>query len=179
MRLRTEVIAMKTARIASRAPAIRAAYFSVNSGLELERKRQETTAAERSSIVLSPPNPSRAGLRALHAAARETTASTIIQAIVNLWSCRMRRDREGACDGSAEIISAGPTVPETLSGERFGHEDVVARNLDGDVGSEWSGAGLEVAEVAIKSGERSASADNAEVDSDATGLAEKILGRIH
>ncbi len=90
----------------SRVPAIRAAYLSVSSGLEFERKRQKTTVAESSSMALSPPKPRRAGLRALHAAKSETAASTSIHAIVNLWSCKMRRER-GVGAGSVEIMSSG------------------------------------------------------------------------
>jgi hypothetical protein len=40
--------------------------------------------AERSSIALSPPKASSAGLRATHAAARDTAASIVIQTIVRV-----------------------------------------------------------------------------------------------
>jgi len=46
------------------------------------RKRHNTTAAERSSIALSAPKASSAGLRAMHAAETERHASTTIQTIV-------------------------------------------------------------------------------------------------
>jgi len=67
----------------------------------------------------------------------------------------------------------------TFSGEDFGHENVMAGNLGGHVRSEKSGAGFEVAEVAIKSGKGRARADDTEVNRDAAGLAEKVLRGIH
>src|SRR5260370_32150304 len=94
----------------SRTPPMRAAYLSASSGLEFERKRQKTTVAESSSIALSPPNPRRAGLLALHAARSETAASTTIQAIVNLWSWRMRRLKQGVGTGSVKLITFQPNV---------------------------------------------------------------------
>jgi hypothetical protein len=60
--------------------------------LDIDRKRQKTTAAESSSIALSPPKASRAGLRDVQAAPSETAASTLIQIIVNTWSLRTRRE---------------------------------------------------------------------------------------
>src|SRR5260370_16870040 len=69
------------------------------------------------------------------------------------------------------------SAPPSANG--FGHEDVVARNLHEYVRSERSGAGFDVAEVAIKGGERSAGADDAEVDRHASGPAEIILPALH
>src|SRR5258708_2015198 len=65
------------------------------------------------------------------------------------------------------------------SAKGFGHEDVVAGNLYGDVRSERGGAGFVVAEVAVKSREWRARTDDTEVDSDAIRLAEEILRSIH
>src|SRR5580692_7794971 len=66
-RFRAEVNTTNAARITSNTPARRAARvsFSVN------RKRQKTTAAESSSIKLSPPKANSAGLCDLQAALRE------------------------------------------------------------------------------------------------------------
>ena len=46
------------------------------------RNLRSTTTAEKSSMALSPPKASRAGLCACHAAKRDTRASTLIHAIV-------------------------------------------------------------------------------------------------
>ena len=62
----------KMARTKTKAPAARAASFSVPAEFGLERNRQRTTIAERSSTALSPPNPKRAGLCAFQAAASAT-----------------------------------------------------------------------------------------------------------
>jgi hypothetical protein len=58
-------------------------------------------------MALSPPKASNAGLRARHAANKETTASTPIQAIVMVWTRRMRRMASGVVICSAEAIWAG------------------------------------------------------------------------
>jgi hypothetical protein len=55
----------------------------------------------------------------------------------------------------------------------------MAGDLGGHIRSERSGAGFEVAEVTIKRRKRRARADDAKVDGDAAGLAEKILRGIH
>jgi hypothetical protein len=65
------------------AAAIRATCFSDRSWAE-ERNRHNTAAAERSSIALSPPKASSAGLRAFHAADSDMAASTVIQRIVSV-----------------------------------------------------------------------------------------------
>src|SRR5260370_16067010 len=122
-------MATKRARTMSSAPAMRAAYLSASSGLEFERKRQKTTVAESSSIALSPPNPRRAGLLALHAARSETAASTTIQAIVNLWSWRMRRLKEGVGTGSVKLITFRSNVPRKTA---FGPHAVRAKNVSPD-----------------------------------------------
>ena len=67
----------------------------------------------------------------------------------------------------------------TSSGEDFGHEDVMAGNFSRNIGRKGSGAGFEVAEVAIKRRKRRARTDDAKVDHNAAGLAEKFLGGIH
>jgi len=92
---RTETKTTYAATAKSRPPAIRAARFSVSEGLEVDRKRRKTTAAESSSFALSPPKAGRAGLRDAHAATSETAASTLIQIIVNAWSRRTRRETSG------------------------------------------------------------------------------------
>src|SRR5713226_4149775 len=92
---RTETKVTYAARAKSKPPAIRAARFSVSEGPEVDRKRQKTTAAESSSIALSPPKARRAGLRDVQAAPSETAASTLIQIIVNTWSRRTRRETSG------------------------------------------------------------------------------------
>src|SRR4029077_9132232 len=61
------------------------------------------------------------------------------------------------------------------SDECFGHEDVMARNFGRDFGSERGGAGLDVAEVAVERREGRAGTDDAEVDGDTAGFAEKVF----
>src|SRR5712692_1610835 len=92
---RSETKTTYAARAKSKPPAIRAARFSVSEGLEADRKRQKTTAAESSSSALSPPKARRAGLRDVQAAPSETAASTLIQMIVNTWSRITRRETSG------------------------------------------------------------------------------------
>ncbi len=65
------------------------------------------------------------------------------------------------------------------SANGFGHEDVVAGNLYGDVWGERGGARFAVAEMAVKGREWCSRADDAEVDRDAICLAEIILRSIH
>ncbi len=77
-KFRTEVSITSPANAKRKTPAIRAARAS----LSWNRKRQNTTAAESSSIKLSPPKAMRAGLCELQAAPSETTASTVIQTMV-------------------------------------------------------------------------------------------------
>ena len=55
----------------------------------------------------------------------------------------------------------------------------MAGDLGGHVRSERSGPGFEVAEVAIKRRKGRARTDDAKVDGDAAGLAEKILRGVH
>ena len=59
-------------------PALRSAC----SCAALVRNLQNTTTADASSMALSPPNASSAGLLARHAAKRAIAASALIQAIV-------------------------------------------------------------------------------------------------
>jgi hypothetical protein len=69
--------------------------------------------------------------------------------------------------------------PRASSIQGFRHEDVMAGNLEGHIGSKRSGADFEVAEVAVKGRERCARAHDAEVDGPATCFAEIALGDIH
>ena len=69
--------------------------------------------------------------------------------------------------------------PRASSIQGFRHEDVAAGNFDRHIGSERSGAGFAIAEVAIKGRERRARADDAEVDGAATCFAKIIFGGIH
>lgn len=78
----TEVTTTHAASANSSPPAIRAALRSVCTCAALALNLQSTTVAEASSIALSPPNASSAGLRTRHAAKSETAASTLIQTIV-------------------------------------------------------------------------------------------------
>src|ERR1019366_3823494 len=55
-----------------------------------ELNRRYTTTAERSSMALSPPKASNTGLRAIHAAERDRTASALIQPMVMAWIRRIR-----------------------------------------------------------------------------------------
>jgi len=71
---------------------VRAAILSLRAASDFERNRPRTTIAESNSIALSPPNPNRAGLRAVLAAASATNASALIQITVNACS-RMTRGR--------------------------------------------------------------------------------------
>jgi hypothetical protein len=63
-------------------------------------------AYEKSSMALSPPKASSAGLCPRHAAKRDTTASTLIQAIVTACTRRMRRVTSEADICSTEAIMA-------------------------------------------------------------------------
>src|SRR6266487_759470 len=85
---------------------------------------------------------------------------------------------EGAADWKGRKCKLTITTAR-LSANGFGHEDVMAGNLNGHVRGERSGAGFEVAEVAVEGRKRRAGADDAEVDSDAARLAEEILRSIH
>jgi hypothetical protein len=78
-----------------------------------------------------------------------------------------------------EGVQVNHKKPLFPSANGFGHKDVVAGNLYGDIGGEWGGASFEVAEVAVKRRKGRAGANDAKVDSDAAGLAEKILRGIH
>ena len=89
-RLVTKVTATKAARANNKAPATRAARLSASPCAAVARNLHSTTTAEKSSMALSPPKASRAGLRARHAAKRDTAASTLIQTIVTIctrWIC--------------------------------------------------------------------------------------------
>lgn len=81
-KFKIEVSTTKLANAKSRPPAIRAARASPS----VKRKRQKTTAAESSSIKLSPPKANIPGLREVQAVPRETMASTLIQISVTTWS---------------------------------------------------------------------------------------------
>src|SRR5438067_10434649 len=91
----------KAATTESKPPATRAANFSASAESDLERNRQRTMIAENSSIALTPPNPRRAGLRAAQAAPSATTASTVIQAIVNAWRRTIQRSKSEASGAAA------------------------------------------------------------------------------
>jgi len=78
----TEVATTHAARRKSSTPAIRAACCSACSGAALARNRERTTTADASSMALSPPNATSAGLCARHAAKRDTAASALIHATV-------------------------------------------------------------------------------------------------
>src|SRR5207302_4697939 len=69
--------------------------------------------------------------------------------------------------------------PQGRSGERFGHDDVVARNFDRHIGSERGSTTFVIAEMTIKGRERGACADDAEVDGLATRFAKVAFGSIH
>src|ERR1700676_1212931 len=68
-----ELMITKAATKKSKPPATRAADFSATAESGLERNRQGTMIAENSSMTLSPPNPRRAGLLAVHDATSATT----------------------------------------------------------------------------------------------------------
>jgi len=68
----------------SKPPAIRAARASPN----VKRKRRNTTAAESSSIKLSPPKANSAALCEIQAVPRDTMASTFIHMSVMTWSLK-------------------------------------------------------------------------------------------
>jgi len=76
------VIATYAASTNNKAPVTRAARVSASSCAAIARNPHITAAAEKSSMALSPPKASKAGLRARHAAKKDTTASTLIHAIV-------------------------------------------------------------------------------------------------
>jgi hypothetical protein len=59
-----------------------ARFSGARASLSVNRKRQNTTAAESSSIKLSPPKAGSAGLREFQAVQRETAASTVLQTMV-------------------------------------------------------------------------------------------------
>src|SRR3989442_405151 len=101
-----ELTMTKAATTKSKPPTERAANFSASAEWDLERNRQRTTIAENSSIALSPPNPRRAGLRAIQAAASATMASTVIQAIVSTCRRTTRRSKSGAAGAAAMAISS-------------------------------------------------------------------------
>src|SRR5271169_4656977 len=88
-------------------PVMRAARRSMCSCAAWARNLHSTTTAERSSMALSPPKASNAGLCAHQAAKRETTASTIIHAIVTAWTRRMRRRASGVAICNTEAIWVG------------------------------------------------------------------------
>ena len=67
----------------------------------------------------------------------------------------------------------------TFSGEEFGHEDVMAGNLDGHIGSERGGAGFREAKMAIKGRKRRARAEDTKIDGPATRFAKVIFCGIH
>ena len=69
--------------------------------------------------------------------------------------------------------------PSHSLANHFGHEDIVAGNLNVDIGGERGSAGFEVAKMAIEGGEGCACTDNAKVDGAATRVAKAALGGIH
>ena len=78
----TEVATTQAARANRSPPAIRATLRSACSCAALTRNLQSTTTADMSSIALSPPKASNAGLRARHAEKSDTAASIVIEAMV-------------------------------------------------------------------------------------------------
>src|SRR5258708_21958719 len=104
MRASPEVTPTNTARTMSKTPAIRAARSSVREGSALDRKHQRTTAAESSSIALSPPKARSAGLCAIQDATRETSASTLIHQIVNIWRRSTRLEKACAEEDAVSDI---------------------------------------------------------------------------
>src|SRR5437867_10619330 len=96
----------KAATTKSKPPTARAANFSASPESDLEQNRQRTTIAENNLIALSPPNPRRAELRAIQAAASATMASTVIQAIVSTCRRTTRRSKSGAAGAAAMAISS-------------------------------------------------------------------------
>jgi hypothetical protein len=62
----------------------------------VKRKRKNTTAAESTSIKLSPSKANSAGLCEIQAVPEETTASKLLQMSVMTWSCRIFRETSGA-----------------------------------------------------------------------------------
>jgi hypothetical protein len=85
-------------------PATRAARLSASSCPAVARNLHSTTTAEKSSMALSPPNARRAGLRARQAEKRDTTASTLIHAIVTVCTRWIRRIASGVAIWLAEAI---------------------------------------------------------------------------
>ena len=84
----------------------RAARFSACSCSTLARNLHSTTIAEKSSMALSPPKASSAGLRARQAAKRETTASTLIHAIVRVCTLQIRWKVSGEAIWGTDAIRA-------------------------------------------------------------------------
>src|SRR6266699_2911438 len=129
------------------APAIREARLSACSRSPcLPRNRRNTTTAETSSIVLSPPNANRAGLRAIQAADSDAAASTLIHTIVIAWIRWMRRIRScvGVCGIEAiegimarcpcqgirvplDMRRMNPECPDSDSSDRSVVADVILR----------------------------------------------------
>lgn len=103
-RLMTEVTATKAASVNNNNPATRAARLSASPCAALARNLHRTTTAEKSSMALSPPKASSAGLRARQAAKRDTTASTLIHAIVTVCTRWIRRIAPGEAVCSTEAI---------------------------------------------------------------------------
>src|SRR5213593_460517 len=123
----------KAATTKSKPPTARAANFSASPESDLEQNRQRTTIAENSLIALSPPNPRRAELRAIQAAASATMASTVIHAIVSTCRRTTRRCKSGAAGAAAMAISSRILLPRVDSaGGRyvpFGYEIVDRHQL--------------------------------------------------
>src|SRR5690348_11291714 len=84
---------------------------------------------------------------------------------------------------AASAPQTGTTAPRVIEvrflGQWFGHQDVVARNFDGNIGSEWRGACLCVTQMAVKRRKRSARADDAQINSAAAGGTKIILRGVH
>src|SRR6202049_4665265 len=96
--------ATKAASANSNAPATRAARLSASPCAAVARNLHSTTTAEKSSMALSPPKASSAGLCTRHAAKRDTAASTLIQAIVTVCTPWIRRIASGDAVCSTEAI---------------------------------------------------------------------------
>jgi hypothetical protein len=90
-------------------------FLSTSSCASRARNLHSTTTAEKSSMALSPPNASRAGLRARQAAKRETTASTLIHAIVTVCTRWIRRMASGVAICSTETIKVSIIAPWNFS----------------------------------------------------------------
>ena len=118
-RLVTEVTVTKAARANNKAPATRAARLSASPCAAVARNLHSTTTAEKSSMALSPPKASRAGLRARHAAKTDTAASTLIQTIVTICTRWIRRIASGEAICNTEAIHSIMALHSSASSGRL------------------------------------------------------------